>query len=286
VGVDDAIERFGAILGLTGDEWRGRLADLLARAVAAQPSLDLVSFAESLAGHAKASGDVDAYLQGARAEDLALAHACARGDRGAIAAFEKLYFGEIDRAFLKVRKGKLDRQDFEQRMRERLFVATDERRARIADYTGQGDLRAWFRVAMTRTLINESQRPSHDSPTDDDELAAYPHAAADPELELLRRKYSAEFRASFARALSALDARDRAILGYVVVEKMGIDALAEVYDVHRATAARWVQRARETLVNGVKSDLEKSLNVPSQELESILRVVGGEVEISIRRLLQ
>lgn len=283
--MDDAIERFGAILELPGDEWRGRLADVLARAVAAQPSLDLVSFAEALAAHARASGDVDAYLTSARAEDLALAHACARGDRAAISAFEKLYFGEMDRAFLKVKRGKVDRQDFEQRMRERLFVATDARRPRIADYTGQGDLRAWFRVAMTRTLINESQRPAHDAPTDDEELAAMPAAAADPELELLRRKYSEEFRASFARALNALDARDRAILGYVVIEKMGIDALAEVYDVHRATAARWVQRAREALVSGVKSDLEKSLKVPAQELESILRLVGDEVEISIRRLL-
>ena len=287
--MDDAIERFGTTLGLTGDDvsddWRTRLADLLARAAAARPSLNLVEFAEALARHARSVGDVDGYLQAARAEDLALAHACAHGDPTALTAFEKLYFGEIDRAFLKIRRDRVDRQDFEQRIRERLFVATEERTPRIGDYTGQGDLRAWFRVAMTRTLINESQRPNRDAPTDDEELAAYPHAQADPELELLRRKYSEEFRESFARALQALDAKDRAILGYVVVEKLGIDALASVYDVHRATAARWIQRAREALVSGVRADLEARLNVPTHELESILRLVGEDVEVSVRRLL-
>lgn len=280
--MDEAIERFGELLHLEGDEWRGRLADVLARAVSARPALDLKSFAEYLARHAAA--DPMAYLTTARAEDLALAHACARGDASAIAAFERLYFAEMDRAFLKIRRGKVDRQDFEQRMRERLFVAT-ERAPRIADYAGQGDLRAWFRVAMTRTLINESQRPAHDAPTDDEELAAFPHGQADPELELLRRKYSAQFRESFQRALSSLDARDRAILGYVVVEKLGIDKLAELYDVHRATAARWVQRARETLITSVRADLEKTLRVAPTELESILRIVGEDVDISVRRLL-
>lgn len=288
--MDDALDRFGELLSselarLSEMEWRTRLADLLARAAAARPSLDLVAFAESLARHARAAGDVASYLESARGEDLALAHACAAGEPTALAAFERAYFGEIDRAFLKVRRGRVDRQDFEQRMRERLFVASEDRKPRIGDYTGQGDLRAWFRVAMTRTLINESQRPNRDAPTDDEELAAFPHGGADPELDLLRRKYSEEFKASFARALTALDTKDRAILGYVLVEKLGIDALASVYEVHRATAARWVQRARETLIAGVRADLEAHLKVETSEMESILRLVADDVEVSVRRLL-
>ncbi len=265
LAVDEALDRF------------------LARAAAARPSLDLASFAEAVERHAR--GDVAAFVETARAEDLALAHQCARGEPAALAAFEQLYFGEIDRALLKVRRGKLDREDFAQRIRERLFVATAERSPRIADYSGQGDLRAWFRVAVTRTMINESQRPNRDAPTEDEELAAMPHGAADPELDLLRRKYTAEFRAAFTRALAALDPRDRAILGYVVVEKLGIDALAEVYDIHRATAARWVQRAREGLVAGVRADLAATLRVPTGEMESILRLVADDVDISVRRLL-
>jgi RNA polymerase sigma-70 factor, ECF subfamily len=260
-----------------------KLEAFLARAVAARPTLDVKSFAEAIA--VRAGGNVDAFVESARAEDLALAHECAGGDAAALATFERLYFGEIERALLKVKRGKIDRQDFEQRMRERLFVAHDGQPPRIASYSGQGDLRAWFRVAVTRTMINESQRPSRDAPTEDEELAAMPHGSADPELELLRRKYSQEFKDSFARALGALDARDRAILGYTVVEKLGIDALAEVYDIHRATAARWVQKARDGLVAGVRADLQKSLKVQANEMESILRLVADDVEVSIRRLL-
>jgi RNA polymerase sigma-70 factor (ECF subfamily) len=261
------------------------LADLVARAEAAGHAFDRSSFVASIERHAEASGDPVDYLKTARAEDLALAHACARGDQAALATFEKLYFGEIDRALLKVKKGSVDRDDFAQRIRERLFVATDGKSPRIESYAGQGDLRTWFRVAMTRALINEATRPNRDDPTEDEELAAMPAQNADPELELLRRKYTEEFKASFARALSSMEARDKAILGYVFVQKLGIDALAEVYDIHRATAARWVQRAREGLVAGVRADLEANLRVQKSELESILRLVDGEVDLSVRRLL-
>lgn len=291
--LDDAIERFAQALGdarPANDDWKPRLADVIARVAAAGSpryvrDADLVAFAASLAAHAKSNGDVAAYLEGARAEDLALAWACAQGDGRALATFERLYFSEIDRALSKVRRGAVDAQDLAQLVRQRLFVATEERRPRIADYAGQGDLRTWFRVAVTRLLTNEVMRPKRDEATEDEQLAQVATDAADPELELLRRKYAEEFKASFARALAALESRDRAILQYTVVERLGIDALAEIYDVHRATAARWVQRAREALISGVRADLEAHLKVAPQELESILRVIADDVDVSVRRLL-
>ena len=79
--------------------------------------------------------------------------------------------------------------------------------------------------------------------------------------------------------------RDRAILRYTIVDHLGIDALSKIYQVHRATAARWVQKARDGLVQGVREDLGARLRVPADELESIMRIVADEVEVSVRRLL-
>lgn len=264
----------------------GPVADeLLGRAATAFPQTDLVAFAADLARHATATPDPLGYLRTVRAEDVALASACATGAGWALAQFEQLYFREIDRAYARVKRSAVDPQDFTQRMRERLFVATAERRPRIADYAGQGDLRTWFRVAVTRTLTTEAMRPRRDVPSDDGEMGEIVSPGNDPELELLRRKYTDEFRAAFRRSLDAMESRDKDILRRVVVERLGIDALATVYDVHRATAARWVQRAKEGLVRGVKRDLEKNLRVPGNELESILRLVASEVDVSVRALL-
>lgn len=262
------------------------LADgLFTRATTAFPAVDLVAFAADLARHASAAPDPIAYLTTVRAEDVALASACATGAGWALTQFEQTYFREIDRAYARVRRSAVDPQDFTQRMRERLFVATAERRPRIADYAGQGDLRTWFRVAVTRTLTTEAMRPRRDAPSDDGEFGEIPSASQDPELELLRRKYTSEFRASFRRSLEAMEERDKDILRRVVVERLGIDAIASVYDIHRATAARWVQRAKEGLVRGVRKDLEQHLRVPGTELESILRLVASEVDVSVRALL-
>ncbi len=279
---------FREALGVEVDEAvDAALDDVVARAAASSEgvfTLELGHFVASLARHGAA--DPLGYLRTVRAEDFALASACAAGDRRALAHFEKLYFREIDRAYTRVRRGAVDRQDFGQRMRERLFVATDARRPRIGDYAGQGDLRTWFRVAVTRTLTTEATRPNRDAPSNEEEsFDDTPDSALDPELALLRRKYSQDFKDAFRRALEAMEERDKAVLRKVVVEHQGIDVIAAVYQVHRATAARWVQRAREGLVRGVRKDLQENLRVAPVELESILRLVASEVEVSVRALL-
>lgn len=289
--MEKALETFTAALAPRVLDPEGELAlrDVLDRAKAdsieERYPLDLVAFARELARHAAAADDANEYVRTVRAEDIALATACATGHAQALAAFERLYFGEIERAFKRIRRDSVDPNDFTQRIRERLFVATPERRSRMADYSGTGELRTWFRVSVTRALTTDSMRPKRDEPTEADVLAEMPGKGLTPELELLQKKYSAEFRTSFGRTLQSMEDRDRAILRYTIVDKLGIDALAQIYQVHRATAARWVQRARDGLVEGVRNDLQERLRVREDELESILRIAANEVDVSVRALL-
>jgi RNA polymerase sigma-70 factor (ECF subfamily) len=290
--VEAALQSFREALAprvLDDPEGTQALRDVIERAresaAAEGYALDLSSFARELARHAASADDPTTYLKTVRAEDIALATACAGANAQALAVFERTYFGEIERAFKRIRRDSVDPGDFAQQVRERLFVSTPERRARIGDYSGTGELRTWFRVAVTRALTSESMRPKRDTPTEADVLAELPGRGVTPELELLQRKYSAEFRASFGRTLLALEERDRAILRYTIVDRLGIDALSQIYQVHRATAARWVQKARDELVQGVRDDLAAKLRVPEDELQSILRIVADEVEVSVRGLL-
>ena len=289
--VDAALESFRDALAprVLDDAGSALLRDVIVRAQTSAATegygLDPATFGRELARHASVAGDPFAYLQTVRAEDIALSTGCAAADARALAVFERLYFGEIERAFKRIRRDTVDPSDFAQRVRERLFVAIPDRRARIGDYSGTGELRTWFRVAVTRALTSEAMRPKHDTPTEADVMAELPAKGASPELELLQRKYSAEFRTSFGRTLEAMADRDRAILRYTIVDHLGIDALSKIYQVHRATAARWVQKARDGLVQGVREDLGARLRVPADELESIMRIVADEVEVSVRRLL-
>lgn len=70
----------------------------------------------------------------------------------------------------------------------------------------------------------------------------------DPELEYLRRLYTHEFRLAFETAAAKLDAGERNALRAQYVHRLGIDAIANLLGIHRATAARRVANARERLL--------------------------------------
>ena len=70
-------------------------------------------------------------------------------------------------------------------------------------------------------------------------------ATGNPELELQKREHAAAFTAALREAAAALEPRLRAVLAMHFTEDLSIDQIGAVYAVHRATAARWVQRARD-----------------------------------------
>jgi RNA polymerase sigma-70 factor (ECF subfamily) len=227
-------------------------------------------------------------LPEARAADLALAQACARGEPHALVRFERELFGEIDAAHARFRNVSLTRDELRQAMRDRLFVARDGAPPRIASYQGRGDLRAWVRMATTRYLVDvvraESARP--DRPAGDDHFADAATSSDDPELAFLKRQYRAEFRAAFAAALSALDARDRNILRHRYIDGLEVNELATIYDIHRVSMSRTLARIRDDLLAGIRRELLKRMGSAGDDMDSLMRLIASQLELSLSGLLR
>jgi RNA polymerase sigma-70 factor (ECF subfamily) len=223
---------------------------------------------------------------GAREAQLELARACARGEPEALTRFERELFGEIDAVRSRFRNLTMTRDELRQAMRDRLFVAREGAEPRIASYQGRGDLRAWVRMATTRYLVDvvraDSARP--DRPGGDDRLADVATAGDDPELAFLKQKYRAEFRAAFAHAMGALDARDRNILRHRYLDGLEVNELATVYSMHRVSMSRALSRIREELLASIRTELLRRLG--SGELDSIMELVTSQLELSLSRLLR
>ncbi len=246
--------------------------------------LDPVVFAEQMGQAAKGSDDVAAFVRDVRAGELHLTRACAKSDARALERFERDYFGEIDRALGRVRTG-ISRDDFAQMVRERLYVPPPGRPARIAEYAGRGELRTWLRVTITRTLLNLASRRPDDRQADDALLEALPSLGDDPELELIKRRYAKELGEAFARAAASLSPRERTLLRHALADGLSIDAIGTIYGVHRATAARWINGAREALQERVTRELAARLQVDRADLEHIVGLVRSRLDVSVRRCL-
>ena len=218
-----------------------------------------------------------------RTLDLYLACACARGDLVALAAFERAFFGEIDSALARVGRKAPPADEVRQLVRHKLFVG--EGRPKIAEYTGTGDLRKWFRVTVTRLVLNLVTRAIPETPFADDVLVHVLGGSENPELEYAKTIYREQFRAAFAQAIDTLGAEDRSLLRYAFAEGLTVDELGVIYGVHRATAARWVVRAQKALVDAMRDTLKARLRLSDADYASILALVRSGLELSIERYL-
>ena len=61
--------------------------------------------------------------------------------------------------------------------------------------------------------------------------------------------------------------------------------IGRAYDVHRATAARWVAAVRTELGDRIRSELAARLKIAEDEVDSIVRLVKSRVDVSLERVL-
>jgi RNA polymerase sigma-70 factor, ECF subfamily len=269
-----------------------RLWAIVAQGRAAWPDLSIDAVAVVAFIARQATTDLaETALDGLRPADLYLACACAHQQPGAIAAFDRDYMREVDVALQRMRVGPPRLQDVKQLVRQRLFVGGGNAGqptspGKIAEDGGRGDLRRWVRSVAVRTCLNELRKGKREVLLDDDQLIAQ-HAIAsdDPEVEYMKRTYAHEFRAAFGEALGQLGAREQTLLRYHHVDGLNIDEIGAIYRVHRVTAFRWLEKAKEILVRGTLETLRARLKLPADELDSVLRMIRSQIHLSLVRHL-
>src|SRR5262245_5868251 len=229
-----------------------QLDEMWRSARACWPSVELSEEASlaHLALHLPRHALVVETLQRMTAADLYLACACAQGDARAITAFEGHCLGSLDRTLARLGFGPDIIAEVKQYIRCRFLVA-EHGRARIVDFDGRGALRAWVRVIAVRQALRMIRRSHRESGGDDiEQLQAF---VAPPQLEAVKEHYGRAFTQAFACALRALPARDRTMLRQHVLDGLTIDQLGALYRLHRATAARSLERARRALLAATRA---------------------------------
>jgi RNA polymerase sigma-70 factor (ECF subfamily) len=257
---------------------------LVAIARAAWPSVrfDEAQLA-SFVGERLAGGDLAVALAAAPAADLALAAACAAQETSAHAAFDTV-LTEVDAAGAAVGATKDLIEEVKQLLRVQLLVAKNGKPPGIASYRGKGPLRGWVRITATRELIRHKKKAARELPLDRS-LDRLLTSQIDPTLEALKAEYRSEFALALHEAIEGLSAEDRTLLRQQIVDGMSIDELGAAFGVHRATAARWLNRARAALVSATHERLAQRLQLPVEQMESVIRLVRSQLHASVVRYL-
>jgi RNA polymerase sigma-70 factor (ECF subfamily) len=244
-----------------------------------QGAVAAVTFFAYLGEHL-AAGDLLPLLEAVHAEDLYLACACAAADPRALELFERQFMPRLERALAGMRLCVADRSDVLQTLRERLLVGR-----RIEKYDGRGPLASWLQVCAVRIARELLGRDHLHLPLEGPAVAQLAPGVPDPEISYLKRRYGDAFRDAFREAFEAISAREQTLLRLNVVDELSIDQIAAIYHIHRATAARRLQRVRSELVRRTRELLSERFQLSSQELRSMLRLIRNITNITLRSLL-
>ncbi len=231
--------------------------------------------------------------------DLFLACGCARGDAAALAILEHQTLRVVERGLTGFKQSLSSdaRGELVQVLRERMLVASagppgpgwrdasGSWRPGIAAYDGRAPLAIWLRVCAARLGIRQLGRDRRVADLEERQLEQLAPGVPNPELTYLRRLYGDQFQAAFREAVASLAPRERNLLRHSVIDELGIDQIAAIYHVHRATAARQLNQARATLVAATRDRMRLALRVSETELESILRVIMSMAEVTLRQIL-
>jgi RNA polymerase sigma-70 factor (ECF subfamily) len=224
-----------------------------------------------------------AHAEHAHAEDLYLACACSAHDAAAIAVFDHELSPVMRAAVRRLDSADHFVEEVVQIIRERVLVAAPGGLPRIAEYAGTGTLRAWVRIAAMRIALNLLRDRKKNVLVDDDRLFdaiavehGHPGSA-----ERYREAATEALRAAFA----ALSTRERNLLRMHHLHDLTVDELAPTLGVHRATVARWIAAAREHLLAETRASLASRLDVGEATLDSIVRGIASQVDVSVVRLL-
>ncbi|HXU71723.1 MAG TPA: sigma-70 family RNA polymerase sigma factor [Polyangia bacterium] len=262
------------------------LAAMLTSARAAWPKVALAAadFARALAERMGPEEDALAALAQLRAGDVYLAAAVAADAPGAIAAFEETILSRVPSFLGRGGASATTIDEVKQLLRIKLLVGDADRPPRIRQYSGRGALESWVCAAAIRAardLHRADERRRDDGSEDLDVLAA----SDDPELESLRRRYRADFRAALREAIGALAPRQRTLLRLHFFERVTTVELGRLYGVNQSTTSRWLTEARTTVLDGVRARLREKLGVSTSEFDSLVGLLHSRLDASFVHLL-
>ena len=225
-------------------------------------------------------------LRAANGTDIYIAAAVVAGNPAAISAFESIY---IDRQRARLRQLGLcpaSVEDVLQTIRERLLMPRAERtKPQLAHLAGCGNFHTLIRVIAVRTGLNVLRSQGRRRRNEDD-AAVEMLSSSEGALRVLMRAEAAHLlREAIERAVSGLSPKNRTLLRLHFSHGMSIDEIGRMYNVHRATAARWLCRVREIIETEVKANLQQQHGQATTNLEELLGLASSQLQVSFDRIL-
>jgi len=154
--------------------------------------------------------------------------------------------------------------------------------AKVRQYSGRGPLLGWIRVAAARVALDHCRGKGVRALREVELTEQLAAQGASPEAFLTKARLGPAFQHAVQRAVEALAAQDRNVLRMHVSGGCTIDEIGRVYNVHRATAARWIDRSRLRIYDAVRCELcTQDSKLTESEFKSLANLLRSQLELHL-----
>jgi RNA polymerase sigma-70 factor, ECF subfamily len=220
-------------------------------------------------------------LEQANIRDIYIAAAIVAGDKKAYSAFDSAYLQRTRPSLVKMSLSNSAIDDVFQLVREKLLVGDMGQLPKLATLVGQGNLEALVRVIVVRTGLNFRRDQKIDVQHSEDDTVldriVNERPGSSPHTKLAHMQARMLVRKLVGDALRDLEPRDRTILRLHFFHRMSIDELGNLYEVHRATAARWIAKICDQVQQRIRMALEQDPNQRADDMEHFLDLLRSNM---------
>ena len=219
-----------------------------------------------------------------RIDELALAQACAAGQKSAWEIFMTRYREKLHLSALRIAREDSAARELSDTLYADLYgtnIRDGQRMSKLASYTGRGSLEGWLRTVLAQEYVNRYRRTKRLVSLDEESEEGVQFSAPEPE-----PLPSADNRLSRAtdEALATLPAEDRLILSAYYLDGRTLAEIARMLGVHESTISRKLDRLAKALRKQIVTSLTRA-GMSRRQAEEALEVDVRDLQVDIRRSL-
>ncbi|MGD0697507.1 MAG: sigma-70 family RNA polymerase sigma factor [Terriglobia bacterium] len=284
------------IRGMTFEEFfsaaRPKLDELYQSSGAARWSVSIEEFGQAAWKGVGAAAQIEPaeiprLLSGLRAEDLALALGCARGDEKAWDTFCAQYRSALYEAAHAVAHEETTARELADSLLAELYgldSAAPGRNSRFAYFHGRSSLKTWLRAVLYQEFVDEYRRQSRLAPLPDDpgEIAAGEASAGEQD----DQRYAACLGEAVEAALAELPVPEKLLLSYYYVQGLTLKQIGLLTGEHEATISRHLETTRKKLRKRIEAFLRQERKLSAFEVDRCLDFAARGVLMDMERALR
>jgi RNA polymerase sigma-70 factor, ECF subfamily len=250
-------------------------------------------------------GEIRAFIDEIRADDLCLVIACEKGDEAAWEHLVAKFDPAVRSAARNISASSEEADDLASSIWAELYGLRHDKegkkKSKLAYYSGRGSLAGWLRAVVAQLAIDQFRKRSkfvqveesrdfenlaneYSESTNNDHGHLVAHTDS-PEDMLGQKLSTRDVSLALRSAISSLEAEDRLVLKLYYFDGQKLKDIAEIFGYHEATASRKLVRIQAEIRRSAEKYLRNERGWTENEVKRHLSETAAKLDISVEKLI-